>query len=306
MVGEPATATAAASNYNPKHTLNYTWSSTGGQITGKDNTASINTNGVAGGRYTVTAQISDPRRKKGGEASCMASFTVKEPPKNPPIVSCSADPSTVQAGTSSTISCTCTSPDNVPVTVVDHNGAWILDQVERVERLRTVWRPEGRQVDILFRGEPTKVRVETTETRARGNLVEVTNGTIVVRRGTTSQTPVARSLENWLRKQARAEFELRLAAVTMRLGQNPRRVYVMGQRTKWGGCSARRNLSFNWRLILAPDFVLQYLVTHEAVHLAVPDHSARFWLDGAGPMSRDGDGEAVAASEWAEADYRPG
>ena len=120
MVGEPATATAAASNYNPKHTLNYTWSSTGGQITGKDNTASINTNGVAGGRYTVTAHISDARMKKGGETNCMASFTVKEPPKNPPAVSCSADPSTVQAGTSSTISCTCTSPDNVPVTV----GGW--------------------------------------------------------------------------------------------------------------------------------------------------------------------------------------
>jgi predicted metal-dependent hydrolase len=52
----------------------------------------------------------------------------------------------------------------------------------------------------------------------------------------------------------------------------------MGQRTKWGNCSASRNLSFNWRLILAPDFVLRYLVTHEAVHLAVPDHSAKFWL----------------------------
>jgi predicted metal-dependent hydrolase len=58
----------------------------------------------------------------------------------------------------------------------------------------------------------------------------------------------------------------------------PRRVYVMEQRTKWGNCSAVRNLSFNWRLILAPDFVLRYLVTHEAVHLAVPDHSAKFWL----------------------------
>jgi hypothetical protein len=120
MVGEPATATAAVSNFNPKHTLNYTWSSTGGQITGKDNTASINTNGVAGGSYTVTAHVSDPKMKKGGEASCMASFAVKEPPKNPPAISCSANPSTVQAGTSSTISCVCTSPDNVPVTV----GGW--------------------------------------------------------------------------------------------------------------------------------------------------------------------------------------
>src|SRR5580704_3990355 len=52
----------------------------------------------------------------------------------------------------------------------------------------------------------------------------------------------------------------------------------MEQRTKWGNCSAVRNLSFNWRLILAPDFVLRYLVTQEAVHLAVPEHSAKFWL----------------------------
>lgn len=52
----------------------------------------------------------------------------------------------------------------------------------------------------------------------------------------------------------------------------------MDQRTKWGNCSSRRNLSFNWRLILAPDYVLRYLVTHETVHLAVPHHSAKFWL----------------------------
>jgi outer membrane protein OmpA-like peptidoglycan-associated protein/opacity protein-like surface antigen len=120
MVGEPATATAAGSNFNSKHTLNYAWNSTGGHIAGKDNTASIDTNGVAGGSYTVTAHISDPKMKKGGEASCTATFAVKEPPKNPPVVSCSADPSTVQTGSPSIISCTCTSPDNAPVTV----GGW--------------------------------------------------------------------------------------------------------------------------------------------------------------------------------------
>jgi hypothetical protein len=122
------------------------------------------------------------------------------------------------------------------------------------------------------------VRVETTETRARGNVVDFIDGEIVVRRGTGSQTPVARSLENWLRKQARTEIESHIAVVTARLQQRAQRIYVMGQRTKWGNCSARRNLSFNWRLILAPDFVLHYLVTHETVHLAIPDHSAKFWL----------------------------
>ncbi len=117
MVGEPVTATVTTSNFNPKHTLVYSWSSTGGKVTGKDNTATIDTSGVAGGSYTVTGKVSDPKMKKGGEASCSATFTVKEPPKNPPTLSCSANPSTVQAGTPSTITCTCTSPDNVAVSV---------------------------------------------------------------------------------------------------------------------------------------------------------------------------------------------
>jgi outer membrane protein with beta-barrel domain len=117
MVGEPVTATATGSNFNPKHALTYTWGSNGGKVAGKDNTASIDTNGVAGGSYTVTANISDPKAKKGGTASCSATLTVKEPPKNPPTMSCSASPSTLQAGGSSTITCSCTSPDNVPVSV---------------------------------------------------------------------------------------------------------------------------------------------------------------------------------------------
>jgi outer membrane protein OmpA-like peptidoglycan-associated protein len=120
MVGEPSTVTAAGSNFNSKHTLNYTWSSTGGQVSGKDNTATLDSTGLAGGTYTVTAHISDPRMKKGGEATCMATIAVKEPPKNPPVASCSASPSTVQTGTHSTISCTCTSPDNAQVSV----GNW--------------------------------------------------------------------------------------------------------------------------------------------------------------------------------------
>jgi len=120
MVGEPVHATVSASNFNPKHTLSYTWASTGGKIEGKDTGANIDTNGVAGGSYTVTARVSDPRAKKNNEASCTATFTVKEPPKNPPQVSCSASPTSVQTGGTATISCTCTSPDNVPVTV----GGW--------------------------------------------------------------------------------------------------------------------------------------------------------------------------------------
>ena len=118
MVGEPVTTTATASNFNPKHPLTYSWSTTGGQITGKDTTAQIDTTNLAPGTYTVTVHVTDPREKKNNEASSSANFTVKPlPPKNPPTMSISASPSSLPAGGTVNLSANCTSADGVPVTV---------------------------------------------------------------------------------------------------------------------------------------------------------------------------------------------
>jgi predicted metal-dependent hydrolase len=62
-----------------------------------------------------------------------------------------------------------------------------------------------------------------------------------------------------------------------RIGVAYQRIRIGGQRTLWGSCSARGTISFNWRLVLAPREVLDYVVVHELCHLRVPDHSMRFW-----------------------------
>ncbi len=117
MVGEPVTVTVNPSNFKLGHSVTYTYSATGGKVTGKDSSATVDTTGLSGGSYTVNAHVADAKLKKNNEASCNATFSVKEPPKNPPTMSCSANPATVQTGTPSTISCECKSPDGVPVTV---------------------------------------------------------------------------------------------------------------------------------------------------------------------------------------------
>ncbi len=165
------------------------------------------------------------------------------------------------------------------LTFLAENETWVINQLGRARELRAMRRPEKTvQGHILFRGTPVSIKVIRSERWSAPNKVELEDGGISITCGPGSQTPLPKSLENWLRKLARENIDRHMASVHERVKRTPNRVYIMGQRTKWGNCSGLGNLSFNWRLVMAPDEVLRYIVTHEMVHLAIPDHSQRFWL----------------------------
>lgn len=123
MVGQPVTATAAQANFNPNHKLTYEWTNSCGKISGSDTSAAIDTKGFAGGTCTVTVHVMDPKAHKNNEATATTTFTVKEPPKNPPTASCSVDPSSAEVGATVNVNCTCTSPDGVPVSVSGYTAS---------------------------------------------------------------------------------------------------------------------------------------------------------------------------------------
>jgi predicted metal-dependent hydrolase len=85
------------------------------------------------------------------------------------------------------------------------------------------------------------------------------------------------ALERFFRTAARREIAARLDAATASVGERYAGLSIRCQRTRWASCSAAGRMSFNWRLMLAPEPVLDYVVWHEVCHLSVRDHSPRFW-----------------------------
>jgi predicted metal-dependent hydrolase len=91
------------------------------------------------------------------------------------------------------------------------------------------------------------------------------------------ERPLADIVERWLRGQARLAFQRRIALRARDLSVTPRTLAVRDQRSRWGSASRKGTLSLNWRLILAPAAVLDYVVVHELAHLRVFGHGPRFW-----------------------------
>jgi outer membrane protein OmpA-like peptidoglycan-associated protein len=138
--GEPVTITGTASNLNPKKTATYTWSGQGVTVSGSSSTGNIDTASLAPGSYTVTGHVAEGT-KAGESADCTAQFTVKA--FEPPTVSCSANPSTVKPGDSSTITATGVSPQNRPLTYSYQASAGTVSGTGNTATLSTTGAPAG-------------------------------------------------------------------------------------------------------------------------------------------------------------------
>lgn len=88
---------------------------------------------------------------------------------------------------------------------------------------------------------------------------------------------IPRRLRDFLKREAKADLEAASKQAAEALGVTIKRVSVRDQSSRWGSCSTTGVLSYSWRLILAPPFVLEYLAAHEAAHLIEMNHSTRFW-----------------------------
>jgi hypothetical protein len=142
---------------------------------------------------------------------------------------------------------------------------WIERRLAEAEAAREAVAARGHTVPYL--GETLTLKPERGRTRVhrRGDVLLVPHG---------DHRP---ALERWYRRNAKLEIAPRLDRAVEALDTTYTALTIRNQRTRWGSCSSTGAMSFNWRLLLAPEDVLDYVVWHEACHLRVLDHSPRFW-----------------------------
>lgn len=106
---------------------------------------------------------------------------------------------------------------------------------------------------------------------------EVTKGKIRLPREDVNNKSADAVLEEFLREEAREKIRSVIQKYFDEVEREYDKLYIRNQKTKWGSCSGKKNLSFNFRLMMAPPEVLEYVVVHELVHLEEPEHSKAFW-----------------------------
>lgn len=127
---------------------------------------------------------------------------------------------------------------------------------------------------IPLRGVPHHV-VATGALRGRVEVADTPEGRVIRVPGDRQHQP--RRLYDWLKAQALAELSMQSAFHADRLGVSVKQVRLRSQSSRWGSCSSNGNINYNWRLILAPPHVLDYVAAHEVAHLIEMNHSAAFW-----------------------------
>lgn len=167
----------------------------------------------------------------------------------------------------------------VPVLTLPPNGRWSEAEAflfkhrgwlaERLAHHAPVVLDDGAMVPL--RGVEHLI-VATGHARGR---VEVGDGPVLLVPGEPEHLP--RRLIDWMKSEALRDLTRQTAHHADRLGVSVRSVKLRSQSTRWGSCSSTGNLNYNWRLVAAPPFVLDYVAAHEVAHLVEMNHSPAFW-----------------------------
>jgi hypothetical protein len=160
--------------------------------------------------------------------------------------------------------------------LLESKGNWISDKLTKYGQVQSLSdKTEVKSGDTIpYLGR--NLEVVKRQNRRNANSIRLERNRLVVAIGSVSSR-LNLVLEQWYRMQAAKLIKERADKLSARLGLTYNRILIRGQKTRWGSCSHKGNLSFNWKLIMAPEPVIDYVIIHELAHLKEMNHTKRFW-----------------------------
>lgn len=154
--------------------------------------------------------------------------------------------------------------------IIKKRSAWITEKLNHIDKLRSNYFNLEKD-QILYLGEKFRfifVSELKRVVRINYDVREIYSGIDLLNK---------KNQLNWLKKEADTIIKAGINAINEDNRFKYNKIFIRSQKTKWGNCSNKRNIAFNWRLIKAPEFILKYLIIHELMHLEEMNHSKKYW-----------------------------
>ncbi len=143
---------------------------------------------------------------------------------------------------------------------------WIIDNYNKIMDNKT-------SNKIMFLGKEFFLKIE----KSNYEKIDIEEEVITIKTQNTNSDNVKLTLSNWLREQANSIIIKRAIELSNECSLYPSKILIRNQKTRWGSCNTKREIRLNWRLILSPKYVMDYIIIHELSHLKYMNHSSDFW-----------------------------
>ena len=178
-----------------------------------------------------------------------------------------------------------------PEVLLSENAAWVIEKKQKYDSYRE--QVPDREFEpgetLPYLGEEYEIVVEK---RPSSEAIE---NALRLAEHHVEQTSIKRALETFYRRKAREYFENEADRLADEMEVEYDKIEIRNQRTKWGSCSTSGTLGLNWRLMMAPPDVIEYILVHELAHLREQNHTDEFWS-----ILAEHDPDYVDHAEWLE------
>lgn len=178
------------------------------------------------------------------------------------------------------------------VEAIKENSKWIAKKLDKLEEVEPLPPPKSFEngEELLYLGQSYPLEIIRDEANKINKEIEIylkkgkfyicinsCRNKSGVENKESEREKIKRYLEKWYRKEASKVIGERVDLYSKELGLFPNNVRIKKQKKRWGSCSNMDNLNFNWKLIMAPLKIIDYVIIHELIHLKHPNHSDVFW-----------------------------